>query len=290
MKITKRIIGILKISVSLIWIAAALLLLIWGQKALVWTDNRAKSTLDALLENVILVKRMMMETTDVMVAVDDSLSAVENSMIDGGLVLIESRPLVDKTSQILVEDVPQAMEDIQQTMPAVIEATRTVEQTLNLLSGLKLVLPNPFGEDFRFDLGVEYEPEVSLEESLGALSTSLQPIPDQMRTLEGDLVSADISMSVMSQNLLDLAKSLDKVRETLLDIQAVIDSFDSNMDQLQSLLDESKNSVPNILRSTRIALISFTMLLSVSQIPPIYSGYLLLREDQNIKKESVKKA
>ena len=278
--ITKRIIGILKIILNLMWMAAALMLLIWGQKALVWTENRVNSALDAMLENVILAKTMITETTDVMVAVDDSLSAVETTMIDGALVLIESRPLVDKTSQILVEDVPEAMDEVQKTMPAVIEATRTIEQTLNLLSGFKLILPNPFGDDFQFDLGVEYNPEISLEESLGDLSSSLQPISDQMRILEGDLISADISMGVMSQNLFDLAKSLDKVRETLLDIQAVLAAFDANLEQLQELLGASKSNFPRILSSTRIAIITLTTLLLLTQIPPIYDGYQLLKEDQ----------
>ena len=277
---TKRIIGILKIILSLLWMAAALMLLIWGQKALVWTENRVNSALDAMLENVILAKTMITETTDVMVAVDDSLSAVETTMIDGALVLIESRPLVDKASQTLVEDVPEAMDEVQKTMPAVIEATRTVEQTLNLLSGFKLILPNPFGDDFQFDLGVEYNPEISLEESLGDLSSSLQPISDQMRILEGDLISADISMGVMSQNLFDLAKSLDKVRETLLDIQGVLAAFDANLEQLQELLGTSKSNFPRILSSTRIAIISLTTLLLLTQIPPIYDGYQLLKEDQ----------
>ena len=121
--------------------AAALMLLIWGQKALVWTENRVNSALDDMLDNVILAKSMITATTDVMVAVDDSLSAVETTMIDGALVLIESRPLVDKTSQILVEDVPEAMDEVQKTMPAVIEATRTVEQTLNSVSYTHLTLP-----------------------------------------------------------------------------------------------------------------------------------------------------
>ena len=280
MNITKRIIGILKILLSLVWMGVAILLLIYGQKGLLWLNDQSTRLLNQGMDTITLADRMITETSDVMLAVDDSLSEVETSMIDGGVILLESRPLVDKTSQILVEDVPRAMEDVQNTMPAVIEATRTIEQTLALLSGFKFVLPNPFGEDFQFDLGVVYEPEVSLEQSLIDLSGSLQSIPEQMRTMEGDLVSADISLSVMSENVLNLAQSLDKVRETLTDIHLVLESVDSNLDHVQESFERIQDQLPGYLSIGRTVLITFCALLILTQFPAIYSGYQFYREEE----------
>ena len=287
MNITKRIIGILKIVLSLVWMGVAILLLVYGQKGILWLDDQSSRLLDQGLDTITLADRMITETSNVMLAVDRSLSEVETSMIDGGIILLESRPMVDKISQILVEDVPRAMEDVQNTMPTVIEATRTIEQTLALLSGFKIVLPNPFGEDFQFDLGVEYDPETSLEESLSDLSGSLQSIPEQMRTMEGDLVSADISLSVMSENMLNLAHSLDKVRETLADIQNVLATLDADLDQFQGSLQTTQDKLPGLLRTSRISLIVVSVLLIATQIPAIYSGYQLYREQEIVQEGTV---
>jgi len=280
MKITRKIFGILKIILSLLWIGIAVLTLVFGLKGLIWFGNQAERTIGISLENISGVKTMMTEIADVMDAVDESLSVVETSMIDGGLVLRESIPLVDKTSQLIVEYVPQAMEDIHDSMPAVVEAARTIEQTMTLLSSFKVAIPNPFGKDFQFDLGLDYSPEVSLEDSLSDLNSSLENIPGQMRTMEGDFISADISMSVMSENLLGIAHSLDKVREQLADINPEIEGMVANMEQVHGLLENSRSHLPLLLNTARVALIILVILFILTQIPSIYQGYQLYQDHE----------
>ena len=64
-----------------------------------------------------------------------------------------------------------------------------------------------------------------------------------------------------------------------------ISEFDTNLDKMMESLVTSRNRLPAILSSVRIALIGLTMLLFLSQIPPIYSSYQLLKNDQNNNKD-----
>ena len=213
-----KIMGFSRIIFNILWIAWGVVGIIYGLKGINYVDVAITNSLNVMEENIEIVKKMLGETIDVIEKIDQSLATIEQSSLDAGISLIETRPMVDKTAQVVTRDLPQALDDMQTSMPSVIEAAAMIDQTLYILSRFKFSIPNPFGTDFEVSLGVDYTPSIPLEDAIEKLSGNLEGIPDRMRTIEGDLISTDINLGIMSENLIDTAYDLDLMREQVEDI------------------------------------------------------------------------
>jgi hypothetical protein len=278
MKNLTQIMGTLRAVFSLLWMGLAVVGLVYGLRGLDWVEDMLGRNFSAVTANIEVVNNLLTEMIDVVERVDASLSTVERSMIDTGLALDGSRPLIDVTSRVVAQDLPQALEDVQQSMPAVIEAAATIDQTLTLLSKFKFALPNPFGADWEFSLGVDYEPPVPLEESLITLGANLEGLPDTMRSVEGDLVTADINLAVMGDDLIDIAYDMDLMRAQIADINPELEALIANLGEVQSSLAATQAGLPRTLGTTRTVFVGIMVLLILTQVPAAYFGVLRTRD------------
>jgi phage-related protein len=278
MRIFTQIMGTLRVIFCFLWMGLGVLGLVYGLRGLDWAEDALERNISGVTANIEVINNLLTEMIDVVDRVDASLSTVERSMIDASFILDDSRPLIDVASRVVAQDLPQALDDVQQSMPAVIEAAATIDQTLSLLSKFKFSLPNPFGADWEFSLGVDYEPPVPLEESLVSLSANLEGIPDTMRSVEGDLVTADLNLAVMGDNLFDIAYDMDLMRAQIADINPEIEAMISNLGEVQSSLAATQDGYPRILGTTRKVFVGVMVLFILTQIPTAYFGFLKTRD------------
>jgi hypothetical protein len=178
---------------------------------------------------------------------------------------------------VVADDLPQTLEDVQQSMPAVIEAAATIDQTLTLLSKFKISLPNPLGDDWEIGLGVDYAPPVPLEQSLITLNANLEGLPDTMRSVEGDLVTADINLAVMGDDLIDIAYDLDLMRAQIAGINPELEALVANLSGVQASLETTQTVLPRTLGIIRMVFVGVMILLILTQIPVVYFGFLKTR-------------
>jgi hypothetical protein len=286
MTLTSKIMGTLKTIFSFLWMGLGVLGIVYGLRGVSWLEVQLDSSLSVANQNIEIVNALLTEITDVIDKVDQALSIIENSTIDAGIGLTESRPIIDETSQIIIQDVPQALDEVQTSMPGVLEAAAMVDQTLSLLSSFQFAIPNPFGSNWEFNLGIDYDPPVTLQEALANLSGAIVEIPDGLRALEGDLVTADINMSVMSDNLINVAFGLDSMREQLADINPEIDRMVANLQGIQASVERTRTSLPFIARNARIGIVAILGLLILTQIPSAFTGYMMTRES-DLKVDSI---
>jgi hypothetical protein len=278
MKLTSKIMGTFRSIFSIMWMGLGVLGMVYGLRGIDWTEDRLNQSTTAVVENIDLVNDLLMEVVDVIDKVEISLSTAERSSLDAGLAIGESRPMIDKVSQIVAQDVPQALDEVQTSMPSVIEAAAMVDQTLTLLSKFQFNIPNPFGSDWVISLGVDYDPPVPLEEALTSLSGHLEGIPENMRAIEGDLVTADINMAVMSEDLIDVAYDLDLMRGQLADINPGIEGMIASLAEVQTSMKETQGRIAGAADRTRKLFTGVMVLLILSQIPSAYIGYLMTTE------------
>jgi len=278
MTITSKIMGTFKTIFSFLWMGLGVLGLVYGLRGVQWLEVKLDANLSVVTQNIEVVNALLTEITDVMDKVDQALSTIETSTIDAGISLKESRPIIDETSQIITQDVPLALDEVQSSMPGVLEAAAMIDQTLALLSSFQFSIPNPFGADLELNLGIDYDPLVTLEDALANLSGHIEGIPDGMRGLEGDLVTADINMSVMSENLIDVAFGLDSIREQLADINPEIEKIVNNLQGIQDSVVTTQSRLPVIAQNSRTGIIIIMGLLILTQIPSAYSGYLMTKQ------------
>jgi tRNA A-37 threonylcarbamoyl transferase component Bud32 len=279
-KIT-RLMGYSRILFNIIWIALGISGIIYGLRGIKIVETAAINNLIVIEENIEIVKNLLVEAIDVIVKIDQSLSTIEQSSIDAGVGLIETRPVIDKTSQVVTEDLPKALDDMQTSMPSVIEAAAMIDQTLYILSKFRFTIPVPFGNDIEIGLGIDYTPSIPLEDALVQLNSNLEGIPDRMRSIEGDLVTTDLNLGIMSENMNDMAYDLDLIREQVADITPEFEKMINNLEILQKSLEKSKKSLPNTISSVRRIGILLLVLIILGQIPSAFIGFMLVKEGVN---------
>ena len=276
MNFTSKIMGFLRIAVSVLWIGLFIAGIVFGLKGFSWIETSFNQVLVLSSENIGVFRSLLVEVTDVIDNVGLSFGTVERSLIDAGLSLDDSQPMIDKSSTIITQDVPKALDDVQDAMPGVIEAAAMVDQSLTFLSTFQLSIPNPFGADWEFDLGLEYDPAIPLEDAIVVMSANLEGLPDQMRAVETDLGTVGFNMSVISDDLIDIAYNMDQMREQIADINPEMDKIILSMNQARLSLDGLTKQAPEFIDSAQNIYIGFLVLLILSQIPSLYIGYMLI--------------
>jgi hypothetical protein len=193
--------------------------------------------------------------------------------------------MLDKTSKIITQEIPQALDDVQDTMPNLIQTAGTVDQSLAFLSAFKFSIPVPFSEPLEIGLGVDYDPEVPFEESIENLSGNLEDIPDQLRSIEADLVTVDLNLAVMSEDLAGISTGLDQMRIQIADINPVLENVITSMNAIQGVLEDSRGRIPDWLDLAQKIYTGTFIFLILTQIPSAYLGLLMLKGDFHVPKE-----
>jgi len=262
--------GSLKAILSVIWVVVGLAGMLYGVRWIRWVGEAADQTIGQIRLNAEVVTSLLTETMDVFVMVDQSLSTVESSTIEAAIAMGGTTPMIGKTSQIVVQDVPQALEDVQASMPSVIQAATAIEQALYLLSGFQYSIPVPFGNPIQLGLGIDYAPDVPLEQALTNLSSNLEGIPASMRAIESDLTKTEDNLLAVSDNLLGVARDIDRVREQIADINPELVQLIDNFATIQASLGNTQEQLPGNVAAAESILVAILALFILTQIPNIY--------------------
>jgi hypothetical protein len=270
-----QVLGFSRIILNLMWIVVGVLGIIYGVKGFSYVEVSIMNNLSIADSNIEILRNLLAESIDIVETIDQSIATIEQSSIDASLGLIDTRPMITKTSQVVTQDIPLALDEVQTSMPNVIRAASMIDQTLYILSMFRFGLPNPFGEDIEISLGVDYDPEISLEDSLARVFGNLEGIPERMRSLESDLNMADMNLNTLGENLINAAYDLDLIRAQVADIIPGIEQLIANLETLQTGLQHTSDQLQQRIDVVQNFFIGLMILVILSQVPSMYIGYLL---------------
>ncbi len=281
--------GLIRILVSLVWSAISISGIFFGDRLFRFSDEFLTRSLNSAQEYIVVVNSLLGETGEILVSVEDSLDTVRDAIVDVTFTLTDTRPLIDEASQVIVQDVPEAMDGVQDSMPTLIETAAAVDETLTFLSALQLTVPNFFGADWTFGLGIDYDPEVPLDQALDELSRNLEDIPEDLRRMENDLNTASVNLLTLRDDLSVLADDLYVVNQQVEDLQPQIDELSVNLLEMGESLSKLGEKYTDTLPKIRLSYMAFFSLILIGQVPSFYVGAVLLRgdnEDSNEKEKS----
>jgi len=275
MKTTNQLMGIMRVVFGILWIGLFVLGFVHGLRGLDLVRVSLDQNFTVMIKNIHDVNLLLGEITDVMDRVEQFLGTIESSTIDASLTLGDTRPMLTETSQVVTQDVPAALDDVQRSMPSIIDAASSIDSALLLLSKFRFEIPNLFGDPWVISLGIDYDPEVPLETAFQNLNASLSGIPESMRGMEDDLDTANTNLVLMGDNLFDVAHDLDMIREQLADINPQLDMIIGNLEGIQISIAETQIHTPKVIETTQKWFIGVMIVLILSQIPSIYMGWWL---------------
>lgn len=150
---------------------------------------------------------------------------IESAARSSGRTLSTTEELVADISERSIPDVARTIEDVVAVMPGMIQTGRVIDRTLDALTLL----------------GLDYDPEVPLDQALESLRDSLEPLPDEIRDQAALLDAAARDLSAISDDAGSLAASLLEVRIDLHEAEDAITATAANVEEVAGFFNELGN-------------------------------------------------
>lgn len=192
----------------------------------------------------------------------EALDSIESATASSGQALASIGEVIGTTSEVIGGDVADGVESAVNALPAIIDTSRLIDRTMRALS---LV-------------GVDYDPDEPLDESLAGLEQSLRPLPEQLRAqVEAlDAVRTDIDLIAVDAD--SLATTLEDARTDIVEAQAILDSASANVELATAGIDEVADDIDTYDLLAKVVVVAATFALVAAASAPLLIGLRFRRE------------
>jgi hypothetical protein len=139
-------------------------------------------------------------------------------------------PLLNSVGSLLADELPQSIEATQHALISAQDGAAAMDRVLR---GLRL-------------LGLDYDPELPLDQSLAQTADSLDGLPEALRQTEQDLSQSQDDLTQMGDDLALLAKNLDAFSNDLDDIVTEIQGVTENLENTSVLIGNWSDRLPSL--------------------------------------------
>ncbi len=262
--------GWLKLLVSLVWAGLSLAGMVFGGRFFAQAEARLTERMIPVQDQLATGRALLTETGAALAATDAALITAEETALAAATTLDDSAALIERVTQVVSVDIPAALNDVQAAMPTLIETAAAVDQTLGILAGINLTIPNPFGTDWEIGLGVEYDPAVPLDVALEDVSGGLEGLPEQLQTMGDDLEAASQNAVTVGQQAETLAADLQATRQQVAVLRDQVEALSAGLVSLENGLSDLYHLAMGALPRMRLAWLGLMSLVLLSQVPGLY--------------------
>jgi translation initiation factor 6 (eIF-6) len=206
---------------------------------------------------------------DVLAAVDSSLAAIGSTIDTVAASVGDTTTLADSTAS-LAGQLPVTLDRIDSGLGSIESIAGTIDSTLSQLS--------------RIPLGPDYDPEMTLDESIGGLRADIAPLSASIDAFAADLESFAGGGEQLEADLAALASSVEEVRTAVSGTGAAIEAAQRSAAEAGELSRDTLEGIDDRLRGSRVLLLLVAAVIAVGQIVPYWVGRDLLdtRSDSGI--------
>jgi len=230
----------------------------------------------AVTDTVTISRRVLTTVGDTTTDIDGvfgdvaaSLRDVQITLADTSLTLTRASVITRNLGGVVAEDVPESVDAIRATIPALIDTARVIDTTMRGLSFF----------------GVDYDPEVPLDESLRVIETQLGEIPTLLRAQQDTLSEVAGDLGVFSSSTLEISDDLAAIRVRLADASTVLDGYGTIVADSAGLLDELESRVAGGVGLIRALLVFVGLGAAATQTMPIVAGMSVLRQSSEVTRD-----
>ena len=242
------------------------------------TLTLASNSLDAVDETLRLTQSSVEQAGESLVTLAETAINVSTTMND-------TQPILDKVTQSATQQIPESLEAIQLALPDVAEAAGAIDDTLRVLDNFELDR-QVFGIPIQFDLGINYQPSSPLDATVLALGQSLDGVPEDLRSLESDMLRTSENLALIGDNIETIAGDLDSINQTVNEINPLLDQYIAIVAQTQELITQAQADLSDMLAMLQLAVTVLFVWLGLNQIVPLYIGWTLMTGDDIDDEES----
>jgi methyl-accepting chemotaxis protein len=235
-------------------------------------------SLDTVDDTLILTKQTVGEVTE-------GLDTVGLAAVNLSDTINDTQPILEQVTQVAARDVPDSLETVQAAIPNVAQAAGAIDDTLKILNAFQ-VERSIFGVPIQFDLGIDYDPESPLSETVLELGQGLEELPVGLRALEDDLSTANESFLTIGDNVQTIAEDLERVNSSVSELEPLIDEYIRLAAESAELTRQTQAALSQQLQTAKLVTTLLFVWLGLSQLVPFYLSWELLGSHERRSAES----
>ncbi|MCB0035599.1 MAG: hypothetical protein KDE51_16315 [Anaerolineales bacterium] len=249
---------------------------IYGQRAVDATVSQTVNTLTLATDTLDTTRATLLVAKDSINGVSDTLDTVESTAVNLSQTVTQSKPLIDQIGSIATEEIPNSLETIEGTIPNIVSVAGTVDDTLTILSSFGFERNLDYGlidlGTLSFDLGIDYDPEVRFDESIEQLGTSIEGLPEQLRTLDIYLNVTKDNLDTISTDIVQLSNDIAAIDDSLSATPELIDDYIAAVTEVQDGLRQTRTQIEQQTETAKMILLGIAVWFALIHLTPLYLG------------------
>lgn len=229
-------------------------------------QQEAVATIDLTLDLLATTEASLDLLDDTLTDTADAVDALSLTTDSVGGTVSGTDDLLGSLALLFAEDLPTVIAGTQGSVAAASESAALLEGFLLTLSSV------PF-------IGVNYNPEVSLTQSIEDIETSLDALPTSFDTIASDLNATQASLSGVERGLDDLTGELENIAAALRESQALIADYSLLLDDVIERMETLRETAPRRIRNATVLLVSVLVWLLIAQTGLLYQGREMVTQD-----------
>jgi ABC-type transporter Mla subunit MlaD len=247
----------------------------------VGVNNALTLTLDSLAtveDSFALTKTAVDQAATAIATVEQTTAGLSQTIGD-------TQPLVNQLSLVASSEVPNSVEAIQVSLNTSADLARQVDNTLRTLQDFQFAraVPLPLGQSFdiSFDLGIDYDPDTALDQSLVGIADSLSGVSTGLRDLEPIFTVNAANLGMMSDNVQLIANDIAAINEVIADINPLLDQYVNTIVQIENSIAQVQSNLDSYLQIGKNVLTALMIWLAILHLGPLFMGWELITGQYN---------
>ena len=193
---------------------------------------------NTVLETLDLFDRTLTVTDNVLTVSDQTLSEVstniaqiETSLTDSSVALHSTSISASDLARLVGTDLPDTVDKTQTALNSMQKSAKFMDDFLGFVGNI------PF-------IGAPFKPDVPLQDSINQVSTSLDAVPPDLKTMESQLKETSTDFANLQKDTDQLAEDIGKIKTHLSDANQVIRDY-------QQIIKESQDRLGTVRAQVR---------------------------------------
>jgi len=239
---------------------------LWG----VWYFKPAFT--DSLLGSVRLGRETLRSTANGLELTQQSLQeasasmqAVQNTLETTVKTFQDSQPMLDSVVRLLGKSLPDTVMATQNSLNVARQSAQLVDTILEAVS---------------FFPGIEYNPEVPLNEAIGQIAASLTDLPATFIEMQKGMKDARGNIEIIQADLAVVTGEISQIETSLDEYQTTISSFQDTLKEVQRRLGQAEAGLPGLVNGVAWGLTVFLIWMAIAQLGLLSQGWELVSRDR----------
>jgi methyl-accepting chemotaxis protein len=284
MLMIRRAIGLVLIVVGVSGLAICYLGAKAGREVADNVANSADDMLRTASNTLDTVEQSLEQSRQTVAGINATIGELKNTTSNLALTVEDTQPTFDELALLVGEAIPGTISDLQETIPNIAQTAKVVDDTLRLLSRMRIEETVPIiNYEISVGLGVDYNPAIPFDQAVEEVGRGLDPIASTSGNLESELLTTKANMAILSQDLGTLSTSLDELSGEVAAFRPLLDEYSSLVADMQEGIVDGRQQMAEQLTLIKQAVVVIAVWFGLFQLLPLYFGLELLMGNRMVR-------